>query len=456
MKHLPRKTRAHPTGPFNNSAVGDIATFLVASTGFLEVSLVGRVFATDALLLLGLPYLIIRRGRLLAARQPRTILFLGVLWLLSQVLTDIVMQSAQQDYLRGWANIIFFIADYTSVFLLLRTNRRISLYAAGLAAGMVLKYLVNPDPEMSSDTWKWGLGVPCTLALVLLANRAYVGGRQKAAAAVLIGACAINLAFNYRSMALIAFITGCCTLTASIRYSRVSPTKAAFAVVLLACCSWGFQLVYSFGASGGFLGSRALKKYQDQSSGDLGVLLGGRNEAFASIRAIIDSPVLGHGSWAKDARYTDLLYAELSGRGYKVYRGGDDLIPSHSHVLGSWVYAGAAGGVFWVQIMVITIRALKSVFVYPLPMRVVTFFCGSLAIWDILFSPFGAQRRFTTPLYIVLSILASERATELQRSMLNSLAKARTPSYERLLPRSVSDRTWKPMRGRLRPRHLSI
>ena len=50
-------------------------------------------------------------------------------------------------------------------------------------------------------------------------------------------------------------------------------------------------------------GEDVQKKYQMEASGKYGVLLGGRTELLASLPAVYDSPILGHGSWAKDRIY---------------------------------------------------------------------------------------------------------------------------------------------------------
>jgi hypothetical protein len=65
---------------------------------------------------------------------------------------------------------------------------------------------------------------------------------------------------------------------------------------------YGITVLYEYGASEGWLGDEAREKYLIQSSGDMGILLGGRTQILASAQAIIDSPVIGHGSRAKDSK----------------------------------------------------------------------------------------------------------------------------------------------------------
>ncbi len=392
---VPKTGEGHPW-------VGDMAAFLVGSVGFLEFQLIGRVFGTEVLLLLGLIYLLTRNTKSLQEPRTRTILLLAVVWLIGQIATDLYRHSIPEDYLRGWSNIVFFALDFVALSLLLRTDRRILLYTAGYILSTLLKYYVVPDPEVAKDPWKWGLAVPCTLTLVLLATQQTAGEKKQLATILLLIGSALNVSFNYRSLALICFATMCLVVLGARGTVPLRPFQLAMGFGTVALGLWCFQQVYVYAVLSGALGREALQKHESQSAGELGLILGGRSEILASVRAIVDSPLIGHGSWARDSRYSDMLYGELSTRGYKVHAETDDLIPSHSHILGSWVYAGVLGAMFWLYILIIATRGMKALVTYKIPLRVLSLFCGLWLFWDVLFSPFGAQSRFVTPLYIIL------------------------------------------------------
>ena len=55
---------------------------------------------------------------------------------------------------------------------------------------------------------------------------------------------------------------------------------------------------------------RPNKSTRCRRAGEYGLLLGGRSEFLVSSLAVLESPVIGHGSWAKDCRYAS-LYVEL-------------------------------------------------------------------------------------------------------------------------------------------------
>src|SRR5207249_4985632 len=112
-------------------------------------------------------------------------------------------------------------------------------------------------------------------------------------------------------------------------------------------------------------GAPAAQKYREESAGRFGVLLGGRPELFASSIAIADSPLIGHGSWPKDPKYTNDLLSVLSRNGYQPGGGllysiqhSDYLIPTHSFLFGAWVEAGLLGAVFWLVVLALAISTL--------------------------------------------------------------------------------------------------
>src|SRR4029077_2045909 len=139
-----------------------------------------------------------------------------------------------------------------------------------------------------------------------------------------------------------------------------------------------------------------------QGAGEGGMLLGGRREILASEQAIVDSPILGHGSWARDPKYAAILEERSDELGYKRFQGGgrkDDLIPTHSYLFGSWVDAGIAGGIFWVFILVFTIRGMLGASGTE-PLLPILAFSALMLAWDILFSPLGTPTRFVAPFFM--------------------------------------------------------
>jgi len=193
-------------------------------------------------------------------------------------------------------------------------------------------------------------------------------------------------------------------------YSQKSALRNDFSLkkkvfVGLVIMFMGFIFIngYEYVAQKGILGEKNLQKYESQASGNLGILIGGRSEILVSVYAIRDSPIIGHGSWAKDHRYADMLMYLKSVLGYTSAEPGEEgLIPSHSHIFGAWVEAGILGAVFWIWVLSLPIRVLTGSYRTKEPLSPLIIFFSFILIWDILFSPYGAERRFITPYYIIV------------------------------------------------------
>jgi hypothetical protein len=167
---------------------------------------------------------------------------------------------------------------------------------------------------------------------------------------------------------------------------------------------------YEYAASNNWLGEAERERYLDQSESKIGIM-GGRSEFAAAIMAIADSPLLGHGSWAKDIEGYRLKGADLLGiripRTTRLhYR--DMLIPGHSHIWGPWIWHGLLGGLFWIYVIIFVAKSfLICAHEFPdyLPFTIAV---AMQFFWDILFSPFG--QRPLQAAYLVFFILISERA----------------------------------------------
>jgi hypothetical protein len=391
------------------SILGDIACFIIPAAAFFRVQVGGWLYATDLCLLIVLPFVVFRHRRWLQIRPVRISVCLGLLWLAAQVLTDVIRQSPVEDYSRGWSKILLTVTHFATIALLIRqSQRRFILYGVGLVLGGVLTFFITPGEYAAYYPWKFGLGEPITILVCLIAGM--IARRSRIAAMTMITAIgAINVYLGFRSLGAL------CAASAIYSYFQFSPQLAdgrrrklqtVLAVASLAAGVWGISAIYVHGVQSGWFGEEALQKYEIQSSGDAGVLLGGRNEFLAAGSAIVDSPVIGHGSWAKDPKYKAILYARLAELGYRNMgpEMESDLIPSHSHLLGAWVESGVVGAVFWCWVLWLTgstlVRASGREPLFPF-----FAFIALLLIWNVLFSPYGADERFTATYFVYAMIL---------------------------------------------------
>lgn len=386
----------------------DVWAFALPALSFIEITVVGQLIVSEILALAMLPWLWGARDR---PPLPRWFVVLWAGWLLGQIVTDLVVRSAFADFARGWAAIVFTITDFAAILILVSTARRARLFALGLLAGGALGYLLVPGVGALADPWKFEFAVP--VGLVLAAGLAgSLGERHRwltVGAFAAFGA--LNLVLGFRSLGGVSLLTtGYFVIGMAIGRQKASAHRSMLrSVVGLACLAiavWGTLQLYDAAASQGVLGADAQTKYGNQS-GSLGVVIGGRSEVLASSQAIIDSPILGHGSWPKDPAYVYLLYDRLSSLDYNTEGWTSDLwvIPTHSYLTQAWVWAGLLGGVFWLGILGIAFRLLADSYQSRVESSSLIVFSTMLLLWNMAFSGYGAGSRMLASYGIALCLM---------------------------------------------------
>jgi hypothetical protein len=352
----------------------------------------------------------------------RRFIVLGMLWLASQCVTDLIRHSEFADYARGWSNIGITLINFAVIYtLLFGRSRRIAFFGWGNALGTTLGYLLNPTEAAILEPWKFGYGTAVTLSVILIASRKECRGHWPIFLTAAIGL--VNILMGFRNAGGICLVTAVYLLVSGTMQKRGIQRLKPKTIVIIAASmligTAGILWTYQHAAETGMLGEGARDEYKRQSSGKFGVLLGGRSELFASIPAIYDSPIIGHGSWAKDPLYILIQQRAMAEMGYT--NAGDvdqetledGLIPTHSHIFGAWVFAGVLGAVFWGWVMVLSFRALINAATMKIILLPLVGYLGFSLLWDIMFSPFGYDRRVSANFSVV--VLMSALAISSQR-----------------------------------------
>jgi len=368
---------------------------------FLEVQFIGRLFLTEILLLTMLPFLLVLRGKLLQKRIILGFLLFGLLWLLAQIFSDIFRLSSPDDYLRGWAKIVFFLLNFCALYIVLYdSKKRIMLWILGWALGSFLTYFINPGLYALSHPWKFGYGSAVNTLIILLT--VYLLIRHKAVNLSLLVIFFLGLAniyLGFRSAGGILLISGIYLLI-FLKHKQIlfnMSFKKYFVLLLIFVSSiWIVYESYSHLAKSGYLGDDQQSKLESQAYGDYGLLIGGRTEILVSTRAILDSPIVGYGSWAKDCNYSSLLTELSQTLGYAVRGEQEDcLIPMHSYLFGAWVESGIVGGLFWLSTVFYLVKILTQPWRIPDAYSPIVVTTIMFFLWAIMFSPFGAQVRIS-------------------------------------------------------------
>ena len=389
-------------------------SFLIPSLVWIEFQLIGRIFAPELILTALLPFLLWTRGGILRNRLPVTFLLLALFWLVAQITTDLVRDSAFVDFSRGWARVAFTMVNFCSLYLLLYGHpQRMVLFAFGWAAGEVMRSVLGPELYLDYTLmWKFYMGVPVTLAGVLLCQHRLLRRIWFAPSLALLLLGVYSMSLGSRALAGVALLACFYVFAQQLaqkrrkRPARRSVISTLVVSVTIFISIAGSLAIYQISASSGYLGEQARQIYETQGAGNFGILLGGRPEIYGSAQAVIDSPILGHGSWARDREYA-MSVLDLDRFGYRLWVDEEqDLIPAHSHLMGAWVQAGIMGMAFWSWVLILVCRVLLHIRHVHEPFLPMVAFIGFLILWDIAFSPFGAERRFLTPFYLVVFMFA--------------------------------------------------
>jgi hypothetical protein len=402
------------------SLVGDILALLIGLASCYTVTLVGGIPLCEFILLPCLPlFLIVNSGRLrLRKRMLGMILCLLMLWLLGQVVTDLYRSTPRMDWLRGQTNIVVFALDLIGFSILLKGNqRRQMIFLFGLAIGSGLSGKLQPTLQGEGMALKFAYSLAGLYFALWASSLFYRRGQHLIAGLFVLGDLVFSVVFNFRSIVLQVFVAACLVFPiipewiGRVRILPPAGTRArVFTIIAIALISGSVTgKVMTALAASGALGHEAQAKNQNQtqtgSESGLGILLGGRPEILVSSQAVWDSPILGHGSWAKDPKYRRMLLDIESEYGVKVVneeQNTDYLIPAHSHLMGSWVDAGILGAVFWIYIFVLACKALIRAVMSQVPVKPAYVTLVVIFLWDILFSPFGGLRRVTVSFILVI------------------------------------------------------
>ena len=169
------RTQTRPTLAFMRlkpaSITADCVALGIGLTCSFIVRIVGDIPVGEILLLPLLPLLLIFHGRRVVRPGMTLIGVLMGLWLIGQILSDVLRATQQNDWMRGDARIIFFAIDIVCLTVLLTGNeRRKTIFIAAYAVGSLLAVRFQPALGVESDPWKFGYSMGTIMIVVLISS----------------------------------------------------------------------------------------------------------------------------------------------------------------------------------------------------------------------------------------------------------------------------------------------
>jgi hypothetical protein len=398
-------------------------TFLLGLISSQKINFFGEIFIGEILcavvLLFNIKVIRIPAG-------SKSILGLLLIWFIAQLAGDIVNQT---EFIKAAKGIL--VPVFVAIILLGLTTafykryNYLPLFLFGVFIGMSLSRFIGSE-YYAFNAWKWGIGGSVALCFFTWIEFYCKRNRE----IYLLGGAAvfviISMVNSSRSMAAFMLLASVLSISSNriklmslYKHLCVSPWgNVQFLVMVLLSVVLIDRSTAALFSYGPFLDSLPFSdamKYSMQAESKWGIILGGRTELLVSLEAFFDAPILGHGSWAENPYYTyihldrvqasggilqDLDTAEANVRGF--------LIPTHSYLMGSIVWGGFFAGIFWLRILGMTLFGFLNERVMSSPLLL---YISIGLIWNILFSPFGADARWLSTVLLWIYIGMANNST---------------------------------------------
>lgn len=399
-------------GVARNSAfkfVFRVLPFIIGMICAQKIVLGGEIYIGE---ILAVAYLTLNLKKLDIGRGLRQLLLLAFIWAFCQLLSDQINRVDVIDSVKGVGAPLIFMSTLLALCIYMGKDiERMPSFLIGALFGLIPQFIFYPSTYFLSNPWKWGVGLFAVEYFAVYFTFFYQRKRSLYLIFFVVIFAGIGLSNDSRSMAIFPTLAAMIYVLARTRRfgSVLTKFKGRFGVAKLVFTLGSLLLVLNSITTTVFssdwisqsLPQESAKKFQMQAGGEYGILLGGRNEMLVSIDAFLEKPLLGHGSWAKDnGGYENALLARTYALGYSDRNdliSSSDLIPVHSYLMGGLVWAGIAGGLFWLFMM----RWLLFIFISNISFLGFYFYNGIVAImWNIFFSPFGASARWSSAIFI--------------------------------------------------------
>lgn len=414
-----RKPVGHPSAHRPQIAVAQLSTMRIRASAFsiaclltgacysIRINIIGEATLAELLLpLLGLYAIAHPRGRKVFQTKVFWILLLSMLVTLGgYVLSDLIRETPQAQYLRGWGRMALVITGFLSLSLMVAMQRQsLWWFVAGMGIGRILYLRLMLGTPISM--WKFsqdgfGYGEPFTLAAAALAY--FLPPRWASVVLAAVGAASVYYDFRIQSLV--------CLMIAGLVWARSrrpdQPVKSGTGQLQLAVLLTAtIVMIYA-----GLKLSESDYAANRRDVSDIGRKAG---KTFA-MKAISESPLIGYGSWSRSAQFQRMheqALKEVAGRDASRFRPGDSSSATHAMLLQSWVEGGILAIAFFVVLGFCLVRSLFTLMLgRPMDaLSPILVYFALYGLWHITMSAFAAPLRIHLALAAVCCVCVALEA----------------------------------------------
>lgn len=392
----------------------DISAFIMGLFAAIPFRVMGTFYGIEIIAFISLFFIPWKR----CFRLPsiRTLVSLGFLWLTGAIFADIYNGTPTTDCYKGWFNIIFMMLLIPFAYWLLFDNsKRFLWYYVGEAISTLYAFYNIRSAEMDEVAYEiWELYAWNTM-LIAVGALIYYRGWYKFSYLYLVSFGFYFLFNGSRNVFLISLLSVCILYVIDRAKSDnykvlLIKYKSKLKIILLSifCGALITNYLYEDLASNGILGEKAQEKYYTQKAqSDGNILKGARSEVFTGLEFIARNPIIGYGSYPTISKNPDLIQKyniqDLLGN-INIY----EQVPTHSHIVGFWLWHGFMGLLFWLYVLQTIFVSLKrGTILYDRDLVFLFIMIVLSQLWNIFFSPLGFRMPIT--LLIIYLIIVKEQ-----------------------------------------------
>jgi len=399
--------------------LSNLVPFIVAVSMVIPVTYIGTFRLGELLVLALYPFYFRQILKALRNREVFFLVCLGLLWLVSQVLSDLYNATSMKNSLRGLGSIVLTMTTFLFFCGLYCRDYRnhlgtlLGVFAGGLLSSSLLYRYDGSNQGYMDNLWDFYVSGWAHPAFTLLAFLLY-RSHPWFVFPIGIGYGVLANMYGGRSDGLVVLVSTLfflylrIKLNSSKRDLRFSMRSGFLLSALLLIPL--FVLYVNFAQSGAL--GKAAKMQIDLAKNPYNpaeVLLLARNESVIALDAIYEKPILGHGSWANPGHLLKLYLLKMR----EIYGAAapkrlvHDILPVHSVLLGAWVFSGFAGFLFWVYVIYRTFYLSNQLLIHgTLAMVAIAVVYLPFFSWHVLFSP-NSFARFSWPMSMAFLIFAN-------------------------------------------------
>lgn len=366
--------------------------FLCGSISWHKLNLVGELYSTEIAVIICAVIVFISKKQHLQIDTDlfKKYLIFGLLLLVGYIVSDLINQTPENMYMRGWGRVLLLLTDLVAITIIFGAQKNTVIwFFLGMAIGNISVLLASG--KLNLDTFKFYWAIPLILIICSLLPKFSI--KLTSLVLILVGLAYIR--YDFRSAGAIAVVLGGLLFLGSRRDLKK--------VKLLPILIIGFLAAFAIKTTLEITTDKLETRRATSSVGRFAALSVG-------LQAIIDSPLIGTGSWGNNTeKYAKALYEETKDEmrqlGQRYHREGDSFV-AHSQIIQSWMEGGLLAAAFFIFY---GYRILKSAQFVLLKTSVNQYtaiygFNLILGFWHLFMSPFGGDHRVNIASCIAITI----------------------------------------------------